>query len=59
MYLDLLFCQACGRLLRVVDNKGKKECPRHGRNYFEKPKRKKIGKWSGPSKRYKGGYENE
>lgn len=48
------FC-VCGRPL-IIKN-GELECPRHGKDFGEKPKRDRIGDWSGPTKRYKGAYE--
>ena len=45
---DVLWC-FCGRRLETgLTNI--KYCPRHKDNYYEKPKREKIGRWSGKSK---------
>lgn len=49
----------CGIYIRK-DKYGKDICPRHGVEWKVKPKaRKKIGRYSGRSKRYKGAYEKE
>ena len=49
------FCY-CG--LYLIDSFGIKRCPKHGLQWDKaKYGRSKIGKWSGPSKRYKGAYE--
>ena len=52
------FCW-CGRSLKMTVW-GTFFCPEHRSECYSKPiKRAKIGKYSGPSKKFKGGYEND
>ena len=56
----MTFCH-CGRLCDEVKlNSGKVVllCPKHKVDITAKPKRQRIGKWSGASKTPYGNYEN-
>ena len=53
--LKLISYCYCGRVLDF--RYGLFSCPTHKFDYIERPIRRRIGKWSGPTKKYRGGYE--
>lgn len=55
------FC-GCGRVLKnmvTIQGKNVSYCPVHSTEIIAKPRRDRIGKYSGASKRFKGGYEKD
>lgn len=52
--MEIKFCW-CG--LPITDKMGHKVCKKHGVNIAKPKERKKIGKWSGLSKRPYGAYD--